>query len=118
MEYLNSRLKGEQLSSVEFVMDYLQLHFNGRYFIAYIWPDIYDGDEPYSYSHIDYRNKLCEFIGKTVKGIYIEDKKELNIFFKKTNAYIHLNLDPNNPDIIAEIGIFQDGEHGDWLVFD
>ncbi|MDU1893143.1 MAG: hypothetical protein E6767_20895 [Dysgonomonas sp.] len=108
MEYLNSKLKGEQLSSVEFVQDYLQLHFDGKYLIAYIWPDICNSDNRYTYGQIDYRNKLCEFIGKIIKGVYIEDGKELNIFFKNENGYIHLNLDPDNPDIVGDIAMFHD----------
>jgi len=38
---LRKKLIGEQLSSVEFVQDYLQLHFDGRTITAYVWPKVF-----------------------------------------------------------------------------
>ena len=40
-------LVGWQLSSVEFVQDYLQLHFDDKTITFYIWPAVLVGDKEY-----------------------------------------------------------------------
>lgn len=116
MDYLKTRLIGEQLSSIEFVQDYLQLHFDGRYLIAYIWPKVSINGCQYAYGDLDYRNMLCELIGKIIHDIYIEEEKELKIIFD--SASIVLNLNPNNPNIVSEIAIFQDTLDNSSYIFD
>ncbi|MDU1893091.1 MAG: hypothetical protein E6767_20635 [Dysgonomonas sp.] len=94
MEYLNSKLKGEQLSSVEFVQDYL-----------------------HSYGDIEYRNQLCNIISKKVIDLYIKENEILKLFFDD-NKCLELNLDPSNPNIIAEIGFFEDPSDNSWIAFE
>ena len=40
MDSLRERLKGDRLSAVTFVMDYVQFDFNGQRLTAYVWPDV------------------------------------------------------------------------------
>ena len=112
---LKDRLVGEELNAIQFVMDYLQVHFNAKGFTFYIWPSLNINNDIYEFGHIDYRNKLCEFIEKVVSDVYILDDI-LIIEFEKGDR-IQLNLDPNNPKIVSEIAIFWD-EDGSWAVFD
>ena len=60
---------GEYLSSVTFVMDYLQVDFCGSSFNFYNWPIIALIDRKLESGEPDYRNELCRLIGKTVKSI-------------------------------------------------
>jgi hypothetical protein len=112
LEYLT----GEQLSSVEFVQDYLQLHFEDITLTCYIWPFVVSGNLQYEKGHLEYRNKLCEGIGKIVDKVNLIEKVSLEIELSDYYKII-LSLDPRNPEIIAEIAILSDNENN-WSVFD
>jgi len=115
---LNDKLAGEQLSSVEFVQDYLQLNFDGRIITSYIWPTVEIGEEVYKFGDQNYRNKLCGLIGKKIDNISCQEKKYLMLLFENGIEKIMINLDPNNPEIVSEIAIFNDELDKTWIVFD
>ena len=113
--YMNCII-GEQLSAVQFVQDYLELHFDGHGLTCYIWPEVYYSNQKFKFGEIDYRNKLCEIINKSVKDVIIVEKELLTIEFED-NSRITLSLDVKNPKIIAEIAIFTD-EDGNISIFE
>ena len=113
---LKDRIVGEELNAIHFVMDYLQVFFNHKWFNFYIWPSLNVNNDIYEFGQIDYRNKLCDFIGKIVSDVYILEGDLLIIEFEKGDR-IQLNIDSNNPEIVAEIAIFWD-EDENWAVFD
>ena len=49
-------LIGEQLSSVTFVMDYLQLDFDGNRLTCNVWPVVNVANNSYKYQQTEYRN--------------------------------------------------------------
>ena len=106
MEKINIKLKNEELSAVQFVQDYLQLHFQDKGFTFYIWPTIVIENKTYKFGDIEYRNKLCDIIGEKVKCISIIENISLTIDFENTK--IIENLDPSNSDIVSDICVFQD----------
>jgi hypothetical protein len=113
-------LIGEQLSSVIFVQDYLQLDFDGNRLTCYVWPVIALDDIEYRFNDTEYRNKLCNLIAKLVKYVILEDGISLRIVFTDNSA-IFLPLDYNRPIIrddpsIKEIAIFEDS-NGNWSFF-
>jgi len=55
------RLIGEQLSAVQFIQDYLQLHFDGQGLTCYIWPEIYFHNHCFKFGDI-MRQKLFESV--------------------------------------------------------
>jgi len=61
-----SCLKGEQLSAVTFIQDYVQLHFDGPFLTAYVWPHILNENGSVTPKVSGYRDTLCELIGKIV----------------------------------------------------
>jgi hypothetical protein len=63
---LLSELVGESLSSVVFVLDYLQLDFNGSRFTSWVWPDVRIGAESLAFGDRGYRDALCAFIDHEV----------------------------------------------------
>ncbi|MFZ1456146.1 MAG: hypothetical protein WAT46_08905 [Saprospiraceae bacterium] len=102
---LKDKLINEQLSSVEFVQDYLQLHFDGRTITSYIWPIINIKNESLIFGDVLYRNALCDFIGNKVKDIFFKDKEYLVLYFEEIKGSLKIDLDPNNPDIVSEIAV-------------
>lgn len=62
-------IKGEYLSSVTFVMDYLQLDFSGYGFNMYSWPFVTVSGKTLSDKDPEYKNALCGFIGQVVEQV-------------------------------------------------
>lgn len=59
-------LSGMELASVEFVRDYLQLHFDGPSLTSLTFPDIEVRARRLQYGDSGYRDTLCTFIGRKV----------------------------------------------------
>jgi hypothetical protein len=114
-EFLNI-LVGEKLSSVTFVMDYLQLDFDGNQFTFYVWPVISIGGKEYLFGEPSYRDNLCSLISQVVKQTYGEGQKYFTLEFEQGNR-LTVSLDPNNPELFGEIAHFTDTD-GKWHVFD
>src|ERR1700686_1222650 len=53
------KIVGEQLSSVEFVQDYVQLHFDGPTITAFVWPTLNLGGNIMCFGDAGYRDALC-----------------------------------------------------------
>ena len=64
-----SKIKGEQLSSVTFVMDYLQIDFDSNLLTCYKWPKVTVKTRVYSYGEVEYRNANCELIASNVLDV-------------------------------------------------
>lgn len=118
IEILKSKLLNEKLSSIEFVMDYVQLRFDGPTFTCYIWPEVIRGDNSFSFGDRDYRNELCGLIGVNVVGLQVVEEESLTLMFEGDRGVIKLNLNPNNPDIFSEIAHFHDNGDNTWMIFD
>ena len=97
-------------------MDYLQADFDGNSFTFYIWPVITVENIEYKFGDSLYRDKLCSLIARVVDHSIFVDKKEIVIGFDNKDK-LFLSLDPNNPDIVAEIAIFTDAD-GKWYFFE
>jgi hypothetical protein len=61
-----SQLKSRTLSSVEFLIDYLQLRFDGPCLTAYTYPIIEHSAGQLSFGELGFRDRLCEQIGVRV----------------------------------------------------
>ncbi|MGI4827180.1 MAG: hypothetical protein ACRYFU_03170 [Janthinobacterium lividum] len=60
---------GEDLSSVVFVMDYVQFDFNGARLTTFAWPEWGRGGERLRANEMGYRDALCKLIGARVSGV-------------------------------------------------
>ena len=60
------RLEGEQLSSVEFLQDYVQLRFDGPCLSAYNSHHIASGNSTIAWGQPGYCDALCKLIAHTV----------------------------------------------------
>ena len=72
---------GQQLSSVEFVQDYVQLHFDGPYIIAFTWPVVESGGEVLRFGERRYRDALCDRISRKVRTALISGGNAVTIEF-------------------------------------
>ena len=110
-------LVGEKLSSVTFVMDYLQLDFDGNRFTLNVWPVITVGGKEYKFGEPSYRDSLCSLITKVVKQASGEEKQHLTLDFESGDM-LTVSLDSDNPELVTpEIAIFTDTNEK-WYVFD
>ncbi|MFE3448741.1 hypothetical protein ACFXJ8_07370 [Nonomuraea sp. NPDC059194] len=59
-------LVGEEMSSVIFVRDYVQLDFDGPRLSLFVWPRVITDSTVWSMGDPGYRDALCALIGHTV----------------------------------------------------
>lgn len=96
------QIVGEQLSGVTFLEHYLQLQFNPPPIINAYTPVAVTSPQHRSTSGDDqFRNRLCEQIGKTVRSTAIDDRNEFLITFDDGSA-ISISLKPRDRDLGPE----------------
>jgi len=76
-----SAIEGEELMSVEFVEDYMQLRFGEPLLRLYDWPHVLLTDSSVAFGEPEYRNALCAQIGETVEKAILEEGDALTIEF-------------------------------------
>jgi len=84
-------LEGQELTSVEFVADYLRLRFDGPMLTMYAWPHLLFPDFSLGYGEPEYRNGLCAQIGELVSKAELEELNSLTIEFE-SGTVIALSL--------------------------
>ncbi len=98
------RLIDTELSSVEFVRDYIQFRFDGPCLATYLLPEISIGPRVILWNEQGYRDSLCEQIGQRVYSIRCDNTLEIEFENK-----VILTLDLNPQDFEgAEVGMFTD----------
>jgi hypothetical protein len=107
-------LCGNKLSSVEFVMDYLQLRFDGPCINVNNPLTVRTPKKQITSRDNGFRDLLCQQISKQVITIDLEEDKALNIYFDN-NSRISISLRPEDytsPEAIYAHGFKDNG----WLV--
>src|ERR1700758_3647996 len=74
-----SAIEGEELRSVAFVEDYLELRFGGPLLTLYAWPYVMLTDFSVAFGEPEYRNALCAQIGEQVSTASLEEDDALTI---------------------------------------
>jgi hypothetical protein len=74
-------LVGEPLNAVSFVMDYVELHFNGSYVRCLMPPTVSHDGSTLTFPGLGSRDALCGLIGAEVTVVQAEDGGELRIEF-------------------------------------
>ena len=72
-------LVGEELRSVAFVEDFLELRFGTPLLTLYDWPHVLLTDFSVAYGEPEYRNALCAQIGEMVSTASLEEDNALTI---------------------------------------
>jgi len=79
---------GAQLSSVEFVQDYVQLHFDGPTLTLFVWPIITRGGQQYRRGQTGcYRDELCDRIGRKVLEVVTDNADAITIRFDDATSF-------------------------------
>lgn len=106
-------LVGCQLSSVEFVQDYLQLRFDGPCLTAVTHPKVYVENTWFVWGTPGYRDRLCERIGKMVSTASVVESQAICIEFDDKSC-IAISLRPEDYRA-AEAAIFDNGHEDSWV---
>ena len=72
-------LVGEELKSVSFVEDFLELRFGPALVTLYAWPHVLLTEFSVAYGEPEYRNALCAQIGEEVSTASLEEGDALTI---------------------------------------
>jgi hypothetical protein len=96
---------GEYLSSVTFVMDYLQLDFSGYGFTMNSWPTVTIDNRTLTHADRDYKDALCSLIGQTATEVDEYWDTGLRLEFKN-GSHITLSLKVERDFPSPEIATF------------
>jgi hypothetical protein len=81
-------LRGRELSSVEFVRDYIQFRFEGPYLTVHNLPSVVTSPQnTLTPGGRYYRDSLCERIGVKVRDIKVVDHTEVAIDFEDGTTF-------------------------------
>lgn len=111
---LQKNLVGRQLSSVEFVMDYLQLRFDGVTLTILTPIDVYKNGGKNSFGEPGFRDELCSLITRKVISTELKLGEIVKIDFDG-NASIQISLqekDYTGPEAIK----FDIGPSEWWVI--
>lgn len=112
--HLLSPIVGEQLSSVTFVMDYIQIHFNQHGFSAYAWPVVWADNQRHAYGEAGYRDAVCSLITKSVTRF--EEYLDAGLVFEFGDGY-SLEISTSDPTgELVEVAEYH-GPDGVWMVW-
>lgn len=92
-------LQDEELSSVSFVMDYVELSFHGPIIRLLGSFKIIDNLVEVTYPQEGSRDKLCELIGESLKSVLFNDEEECRLRIgDKTDILIQLRETKDIPE--------------------
>ena len=111
-------LVAEELGSLVFVRDYVQLDFSNARFSAYVWPTVTIGPDTLHLGDRGYRDALCAFI--THEVLTTEETPEAGLVIRFGLGEIVTNpatTDLGGPEI-AQLQVHQDSFRDEaWAVW-
>jgi hypothetical protein len=114
---LLSVIKGEQLSAVTFVLNYVQLHFDGPILTAFTTPIVKAGDTSLVWEDPGYRDMLCGRIAHIVHDAFVAEGDQIRVEFDD-NSVITISL--RHEDLAegqVEAAMFWDDLRNQWEVW-
>lgn len=113
-DYSLRAIVGAKLSSVEFVMDYLQLRFDGPYLTCVTQPEIRQGGVCHNWNDPRYCTVLRQCITKKVIGAYVIEREEICVSLV---GGVDIVISLRDEDYrAAEAVVFQSGGP-EWMVW-
>jgi hypothetical protein len=107
---------GQYLSSVNFVMDYLQLDFCGYGFTMNSWPTITIENRNLGHGDAGYKDALCFLIGETATEVNEYWDTGLRLQFKNS-SYINLSLRVERDFPSPEVATFHTPTEGFAIIW-
>ncbi len=109
-----SAIEGNELGTVAFVQDFLELNFSGPELTLYTWPTIFLSEGSYDFGEPGYRDALCSQIGVNVTTATLEPGIAMEIAFEND---VTLRCSLRSEDYEgSEAGQFYSGNDGDSAV--
>lgn len=105
-------LIGTELSSVEFVRDYLQLRFDGPCLNVITDPVLIISNKEFTRTDFGFCDRLCQFIGKQVTEATIDKDQTLLKFSDESKIVISLKEEDRKA---AEAVIFYRNKNQLWV---
>ncbi len=108
-------LVGEELASVIFVRDYLQLDFDGPRLSLFVWPQVAVDAEVRRMGDRGYRDALCTLIGHTV--LSVAERTDAGLVIDFGLGSVVTNPEPaelSGPEIAMLRGL---GDRAPWMVW-
>jgi hypothetical protein len=105
-----TEIVGEELNIVAFVMDYVELHFNGPKLTALTDPRVRLGARTWTFPQPGSRDALCALIGRTVQAVRVEPDEHIYLGFG--DAALTIPLDDGSrhgPEAAHFIRVGRDG---------
>jgi hypothetical protein len=108
-EELLNRICNFRLTSVEFVLNYLILGFDGQGALTtLVWPEIVDGENSLKFGMEHYRDSLCALIEQPVGRVEVSRDETILISFKNE---VSLRIPLKNYERRGERAIFTAPKH-------
>lgn len=115
LDPFTERLVGEQMSAVAFVMDYVELHFNGRIVRALANPIVQVDGKRIRFPGVGSRDALCQLIGRSVSKAELVEGIAFTCHFGGSDAIV-VPLDAARHGL-PEAMHFQDSPNGPLMVW-
>ncbi len=112
-EELLQTIVGEQLSSVEFVQDYVQLRFDGPILTAVTQPVVEANGQEFHWGQCGFRDELCKRIARKVISAHIAPEDSVCIKFDD-GATVMISL--RSQDYRAAEAVIFDAKPFGWWV--
>jgi len=82
-------VRGARLTSVEFVLNYVILGFDGKGALtSLVWPELTWPDANLTFGMPGYRDRLCEFITKVVENVESSDDETITFTFREQDRIV------------------------------
>jgi hypothetical protein len=85
---LLDELKSQRLSSVEFLQDYMQLHFDGYTMTLYNPVKIIRGSGSLREEEIGFKDALCNFINRIVRDVSYAKNDKVEVVFDNGSSVV------------------------------
>ncbi len=112
-EGLLQKIVGEQLSSVEFVQDYVQLRFDGPVLTAVTRPVVESDGREFHWGQCGFRDELCKRITRKVTSARITLEDSVRTVFDDM-AVVKISL--RSQDYRAAEAVMFDAKPSGWWV--
>lgn len=103
------KLRGRILESVTFVRDYIQFDFGSVGMTVTKLPIIVQGSRTLRPGDKEYRDELCDRIGKSVREALVRDKEEIGITFED-GASVRIFIGPTGLSVGENVILYEDGK--------
>jgi hypothetical protein len=105
-------LVGRELSSVEFVRDYVQLRFDGPYLTAVTHPSVDVAGTRYTWGRPGFRDALCERIGQVVARASVTEHEQVRLEFGDGAAVV---ISLEDKDYCGPEAVLYFADEGWWV---